>query len=284
MVSSLSEYRHLCSARQVERFEKCGQPHRVWTVSCRVVPEASSLRTRLLSAAGVSYTGDFPVLLPEQLRPIGVGVASLELLCGIKQSALEVSELFDCKSSRTLRLIVPGTQNSFIDAFHLKTSHALGFSHTSSASNDYFSVRSAPQFCPGSTMTSAAPATTSTAVKARGKRAVFSESSTTIPPSTTTGTEAASTPVASLQMSRRASLRGPPPSLLCPQGYMACLQTRGSRARWECASESALTSCGGCPTSSEAEDCTEIVGAESVQCVSKKCQSEWSNRSNSEIS
>lgn len=239
--------------------------------------ETSPLLARLLSVIGVSSPGDFPVLLPEQLRPIGVGVASLELLCGIKQSALAVSDLLNCKANRTMRLIVPGTHQSPVDAFHIKTSHALGFCHTSAARDIQFSVRSDPQFCPRSTIVTAVPAATSTAVRSRGKRALLPgspESSTILPPSTTTATEVASTPVASLQMSRRASLRGPPPSLICPQGYMACLQTRGSRARWECTSESSLTSCGGCPNSSQAEDCTEIVGAESVQCESKRCQSE----------
>ncbi|GHJ88908.1 hypothetical protein NliqN6_5310 [Naganishia liquefaciens] len=150
-------------------------------------------------SAGVSRGDDFPVLLPEQLRPSGAGLVSLQLLCGIKQSGLETSDFYNY-------------------AFHLKTSNALGFSHTSAAGHNHFRVRRDPQYCSGSSVTTAASEPTSTVVRARGKRAIVSESSTTLPPSTTTVTEAASTPVASLQMSRRASLLGPPLSLLCPQG------------------------------------------------------------------
>ncbi|GHJ88907.1 hypothetical protein NliqN6_5309 [Naganishia liquefaciens] len=51
---------------------------------------------------GLSLTGDFPMLLPTLLRPTGVGLASLNLVCDIKQSALEVSTLFDCKREANL--------------------------------------------------------------------------------------------------------------------------------------------------------------------------------------
>jgi hypothetical protein len=42
------------------------------------------------------------MLLPTLLRPTGVGLASLNSVCDIKQSALEVSTLFDCKREANL--------------------------------------------------------------------------------------------------------------------------------------------------------------------------------------
>jgi hypothetical protein len=61
----------------------------------------------------------------------------------------------------------------------------------------------------------------------------------------------------------------PPVSVRCVRGTIAC--PAGRPGTWSCVEDSKLSSCGGCPGSAEAVDCSDIVGSDEVECVNRRC-------------
>jgi hypothetical protein len=81
-------------------------------------------------------------------------------------------------------------------------------------------------------------------------------------------TKATCTPT-STGHARKRHLREP----FCPQGHQACTIVRGRQKVFECVKTSSdLTSCGGCPGTEGAEDCTAFDPLATASCVKGKCQ------------
>jgi hypothetical protein len=63
----------------------------------------------------------------------------------------------------------------------------------------------------------------------------------------------------------------PPANFRCLSTSIAC-PAAGRPGLWQCLPNDNIESCGGCPGSSEAKDCTEIDGVDGVQCVNSTCR------------
>jgi hypothetical protein len=64
-------------------------------------------------------------------------------------------------------------------------------------------------------------------------------------------------------------LGSPPVTVRCVRGTIACPARRPGT--WNCVEDSKLSSCGRCPGSADAVDCSDIAGSDEVQCVNRRC-------------
>ncbi|ORY28826.1 hypothetical protein BCR39DRAFT_467941 [Naematelia encephala] len=87
-------------------------------------------------------------------------------------------------------------------------------------------------------------------------------------------------PTASAASRKRRALQDEPglearsdlsPRINCPAGFSSCWT--GVRDQFECINTSSdVESCGACPRSSDAQDCTSIAGSNEVQCFASMCK------------
>ncbi|KAG7566951.1 hypothetical protein FFLO_01330 [Filobasidium floriforme] len=64
----------------------------------------------------------------------------------------------------------------------------------------------------------------------------------------------------------------PPRHFRCPAGGRVCpVAGTGATKQWECVQDNDIESCGGCPGTEDAQDCTDIAGVSAVQCMNKTC-------------